>query len=765
MKISVSTCLIFLATIAGPAVTTSAIEIVRDGKSVACIVVAPDATEQVRHAASILQHHVAESSGAQLEIVTTTKPPSSLVAVYLGRGPWIETFKIDQHGLAVDGFEIRFPDDRSIVIVGANEWGTEYGVYEFLERYVGVRWLMPGPDGTHVPERRTIDVPPNQVRQEPVFLSRAMSGIKDSGPEGLAWMRTTRLRSYVRFHHEFIRLFPPEQYAQTHPEFFPLIDGKRQIPRGRTDYKWQPCFSSPAVVEEAVRNISRYFEENPSAPSYSLGINDTRGEYWCQCDGCRAAYSGTTNRAGMPDYSDVYYAWCNRVIEGVLKEHPDKWFGCLAYNNVFDPPSTVKLHSRLIPYITEDRMQWIDPKRQAQGQDHHRRWQEAASALGWYDYLYGRQYSLPRVYFHQMADYLRYGAANGARAFYAEAYPNPGEGPKIYVAARLLWNPTADVDALLNDWYVNCAGEEAAPDLAKYYQHWEEFWTRRVIGSAWFGDSDSADYRLRQWLDFQSQDYLDLVTIQEMSQCRRWLESAMAKARTPRQQARVRVLLKAFDGYEDALLFHQLNTADQPAEQVLAALIHDDHPVVVRKKANTFSDVLNGRIVPVSSNPSLEDGGAEGPQAWNLWVATYGTPPHGQLKWSQGSASRTGHRFLTAHGIRRGGPVQQMPAKPGRYVMIASYLLSDQKPQSIEMSVYLKSDKGANLNGGQHHDVIPVELTSAGQWRTIIRSFVVPNDIDGTRVASVQFGLVIESRDPTTIVHFDDIAVYRVGDE
>ena len=72
-------------------------------------------------------------------------------------------------------------------------------------------------------------------------------------------------------------------------------------------------------------------------------------------------------------------------------------------------------------------------------------WLKVAPILGWYDYIFGKQYSLPRVYFHRMAEDLRYAHKNGVRVYYAESYPPPnqnwGEGPKLYLTARLLWNP------------------------------------------------------------------------------------------------------------------------------------------------------------------------------------------------------------------------------------------------------------------------------------------------------------------------------------
>ena len=91
-------------------------------------------------------------------------------------------------------------------------------------------------------------------------------------------------------------------------------------------------------------NINAYFDAHPDVTSYSLGVNDSSG--YCECANCLAQLSGGKNFLSRTDYSNLYYDWANQVIEGVLKKHPDKWFGCLAYSEIAAPPSTVTIHPR-----------------------------------------------------------------------------------------------------------------------------------------------------------------------------------------------------------------------------------------------------------------------------------------------------------------------------------------------------------------------------------------------------------------------------------
>jgi len=212
----------------------------------------------------------------------------------------------------------------------------------------------------------------------------------------------------------------------------------------------------------------------------------------------------------------------------VKAQYPNTWLGLLAYNGAYSPPAALRLDERLVPFITYDRMKWSDPNLARLGKAHTEAWAAKATVLGWYDYIYGGQfYLMPRVYPHAMADYLRYGYAQGVRHYYAEAYPSGDwhEGPKLYVALKLLWDPAQDVEAILRDWYQSAVGPAAAPALARYFDFWEDFWTRRVLTTGWFRNNGN-----RQYLDFGSSAYADALTLNDLDACAKALEEAVRLA-------------------------------------------------------------------------------------------------------------------------------------------------------------------------------------------------------------------------------------------
>jgi hypothetical protein len=525
------------------------IDLIQDGTSKAVILISPGATRFVKEAADLLSDLIKQSTNVHIPVyrqeVSTPLSAGDKIVIHVGQSKFVDKAVQTIADIDPDGFVITFPTPHHIVISGNTDWGTEFGVYEFLERYLGVRWLLPGPRGIYIPQNPSVVIPMDEMLEEPVFFSRKLSStdLRDTrGDNPIAvWAHRNRMHERIAFHHNLYRLFPPEKYAETHPEFYPMIDGKRAIPSNDQKGKWQPCFFAPGIVEEAVKTICDYFEKHPTATSYSLAVNDAGG--FCQCVKCRAAVTGKKNSLKYDDMSALYYRWTDHVVEGVLEKYPNKWFGCLAYREVATPPEDFRMHSRIIPFITYDRMYWVNSNLAQQRRRIQQQWVEHAESLGWYDYIYGTPYLLPRVYFHTMAETYRYAQENNVKAIYAEAYPNWGEGPKMYLALKLMWNPNIDVDAVLNDWYTCAVGEAAAPDLKAYYDLWEDFWTRRISDSKWIKIHPT-------YGAFHYPDYLDLVTYEDLQISRKLLTSTISKTTTPLQRERAEMLLKAFEFYE-----------------------------------------------------------------------------------------------------------------------------------------------------------------------------------------------------------------------
>ncbi|TMV51636.1 DUF4838 domain-containing protein [Paenibacillus mesophilus] len=809
----------------GEALSSVPLHIVKFGEANAVVLVAPGADSGTVAAAGTLTDYVYKSTGARLPVMTEaclSASQSGYVRIFVG---YIGTggdpnASSELTGMNGDGFVIR-PYGQTVAIVGPTPTGTEFGVYDFLERYVGVRWLLPGPDGEDVPVRKHIAIPQNAIREEPAAISRQFFGLWT--PEREKWARFNRMHETIAFHHNMNVLFDPKKFAD-HPEYYP--GGK--VPTHPFD--WQPCFSNPATVTAAVYRINQYFDANPDKMYYSLGINDSKN--FCEANPAHTNYPNKLNSIGKLDMSDIYYGWVNQVAAGVLQTKPDKYFGLLAYGSVYDPPSFA-LNSHVIPYVTDDRMAWADPDLSASGSAATATWAAKADKIGWYDYLYGTPYALPRVYPHLMKDNYVAGNSHHVVGHAAELYPNFGEGPKAWLAAKLQWNPNQNVDVLLDDWYTHAVGAAAAPYLKQYFDYWEQFWTTRVLPSNWFQAWKASVPGVRgryEYLPFLDSDYMNLVTEQEIADSRNRLELAVAQAGTSQQVKRAQLLLRSFDYYEAAALGYPRESAvAAPADETQALALLDKamekvewaqkqkdllwqfetDPVLMQPHKppewdgiwsgmtsgafNALSDwvlaeppsgavrlrleqLATGSPVPgvadmaalllaqargvtnLAQNPSFESGTTTAPP-WYFWVENTAS---GVIQRTN-AASRNGGYSLLARGVNPGGPVlQNVPLGPGKYGAVFHYYTpgGTQTKGSLQWMFNLKASGGATVAATQSNRV--AVKYSSGQWTTAHHLFEVKPSYGGKTVQYAQAVITLWNFAPGEQVYIDDVAIYKL---
>ncbi len=138
---------------------------------------------------------------------------------------------LESFGLGEEGYVI-LADTSKVVIAGLNDRSTDYAVSTFLERCAGVRWYWPGELGTVIPKRSAIAVPAGQVVERPAFWIRWVGNDAE-------WAKRNKLNVVANenvglrfkwFVHTWLNLVPATKYAEEHPKYYALIDGKRKEP-------------------------------------------------------------------------------------------------------------------------------------------------------------------------------------------------------------------------------------------------------------------------------------------------------------------------------------------------------------------------------------------------------------------------------------------------------------------------------------------------------------------------------------------------------
>jgi hypothetical protein len=710
------------------------LRILAKGRQTDAVVAYPAGAERIRESAVLLAAYLKKSSGAELKVLPETNlPQNASLRIHVGPTSYTRSRKLDLDELGGEGYVLDTTDGGNFIIAGATDTGTEFGVYSFLERHLGVRWLFPGEIGEHVPPRKTIAIEPALIRQKPAFLSRLLSPFRrDLQSELYLWGRRNRMNEGLSFHHNLHKLVPPDTYRRSHPEFYPLVRGNRIAPAGNVG--WQPCFTADGIVGETVRNICEYLERNPDAKSFSLGANDGSG--YCGCSRCAAVDGTKINALGIPSKSESYYSWCNRVAEGVLEKYPGRNFGLLAYVDVIEPPRSEPLHPRITPYICLDRMAWLHEDIEKRSKLLNEAWEKRAGSIGWYDYIYGcRYYLVPRVYFHHMAEYIRYGFDHKVRHYYAEAYPSPDwiEGPKLYLLLKLLWEPQQDVDGLLKEWSECCVGREASVSLLAYFRLWEEFWEDRVPTTDWFLRS-----RHKTFLPFRTIGYLEALSDDDVRRAQALLESCVRDAGTDEEGRRARFLLAAFLKRKERMT---------PLWEFFA---------------------LNGSTRPYRSRQIIEqDDFSHDANGWKPWQRPYSRAKVAYSR-AEGQA-KPGALAIDAQGSHRALAVwtKDFPFEEKRlYAMSVWYKNAGLPPEAdARMTLKWKDGEGRPIDRNRAEGDIPflekaAELRAeAGQWGNLRILFRGPA---GARFANVV--LSIENADRGT-VYFDDFVFEEVSAE
>ncbi|MCA9434987.1 MAG: hypothetical protein KC978_04335, partial [Candidatus Omnitrophica bacterium] len=134
------------------------------------IVVPESAIPSERYAAEEFKDLFKLCTGDDLTIRHASKPGSKAILI----GSDLEKIKerplMDSQGLGDEGLRIQVSEDL-IQIQGGKPRGVLYGVYEFFERYVGVRFLTY--DHTHIPENAAeADIPTGDFSYVPPFSFR-----------------------------------------------------------------------------------------------------------------------------------------------------------------------------------------------------------------------------------------------------------------------------------------------------------------------------------------------------------------------------------------------------------------------------------------------------------------------------------------------------------------------------------------------------------------------------------------------------------------
>ena len=513
------------------------------------IVVATGASKATRFAAEELRDLLGQRWGV--------RPPLSTAAtrgkksIHVGDSAFVRASGIDVRVLKRDGFRIK-TTEHGVCIAGRDdpdvdafrrvrtdgvsnlyyERGTLFGVYEFLERFAGMRFYFPGELGTVVPQGGALTVPETDLTDAPDFTVRKVSFFWDGEQTvptdpTIAGRHVKTLNCYrQRFQTEEIvcshgqnefRL--TERFGEAHPEYLQLLkDGSRcratDSPQGCV-YCRQLCQSSKIWDEmyldivsylrgepASVRKIPHWRASSRARGEFAWGLNFQRthggvyvdvmpqdGMKPCFCEACQESYA----KAPDPRHpaSELVWGRTAALANRLKAEGHGVSLVQMAYGDYRAVPAVALPDNILVMLAARGPWSADSESRLAGEMDEMRAWN---AKLGHKVWLWNYPCKVacgnnlfpdvapmaPRAYAHyyrSIRDLVigAYAESNCDRWIFN--YLN------YYVFGKVAWNNETDADALIAEHHRLMFGEKAAPHMAKFYDMLERKWVRETVGN------------------------------------------------------------------------------------------------------------------------------------------------------------------------------------------------------------------------------------------------------------------------------------------
>ncbi len=566
------------------------VTLVTDGVPQALLIVEAESPKSLQ-AAEALQTYLERMSGAQLPMVIEGEPlPDNAPAgrIHVGhtaaaRGQNVpagydRTIRVDL--FEEEGYVLRTLDDNTLLVAGNNDGpysGTIYAAYALLEK-LGCRWYFPGEWGTIVPERPTVTIPPLDIVSRPDFAVRGVSMLGWAPGEHRRMHNEWAVKVGMLGDHNramyptagdgfLAMLLPPAEYAESNPEFYAMNkQGQRTVTPKSGVHHTMLCLSNPEVLAESIKNLRLAFAGEKrigAVTEMGVGLSPPDGTPFCYCEDCLA----TSQNFRFPEYyaerfmSEEFAGF----VATLAREFPDKLFTISAYSlremspQGVDMPSNVAATiwplSACVLHAGDDPSCW----RRQESMKIAEKWRRLTPHV----VLNRYNPSLMNVY---GAGHRSYVPERAVANFVAEAplmkelglkgsYDQGCSGYLIswisyYLKAKLLWDVTADIDALKDDFYNTFFGADAGPHVR-----------------AWW---DACEVELGNAQNHAHEDFLinHIYTMDFVDSIRPHVEAALAAGATTEQRARLEVFELIAEHLEK---YAEMNAAKKDLDYAAAA--------------------------------------------------------------------------------------------------------------------------------------------------------------------------------------------------
>lgn len=455
------------------------LKLVAKGKSAYSIILPHKATIIEVQAAKVFQDYIKRISGAELPIANDQQAPGTH-EVWIGKVNRPAAQQVNYDDFGMDGLLIK-TEGQNLLITGGSKKGVIYGVYHFLENYLGCRKYTS--TVSYTPQQKTIQLPAINDKQSPAFTFRETFYNDVYDPEFMDWHklhsfegRGSDKTQWGYWVHTFHTLLDPKEYGEAHPEYFSFYKGERHaalIPnwdKTGVQPESQLCLTNPDVLEIVCKNLKTAMDKKPDALYWSVSQNDNVN--YCRCDNCAALdkqyaafapeekmYSTHGGEKYPALGSGSIIAFVNKVAE----RFPDKIISTLAYQYSRVPPKGIVPRKNVnimlcsIESSRNDPMEIGDPA----FADDLKGWGKITNNILIWDYVIRFSNLLaPFPNLRVLQPNIQFLRKNNVSALFEQGNIQSGGDAaplRAYLITKMLWNPEIDIkketDEFLNAYY------------------------------------------------------------------------------------------------------------------------------------------------------------------------------------------------------------------------------------------------------------------------------------------------------------------------
>ncbi len=492
------------------------------------IVVASNAPMTTKYAADAMRNYLGKRLNMEIPIVHQINPEKT--SLILGINEWSKKAGIDDKKLCRDAYIIQTVG-KDVYILGRDDpkenlaandkfggvWGTLnehatlFGVYEFLERFGGVRFYFPNELGIYIPENKPLEIPEINLFDRPDFEARNVSvysGVWEDdkqkntpfsatvSPQKNRYSKMLRLQTkYVPNCHGLRALDLIGRFSKSNPEYFALRSDGRRYSDPSMMFTGQLCYSSKVIDVIGDDAVALLRNQVPSSrgirgkdwlptehlPGVVFGMMPQDAYQNCMCDACKKEL------ATLQSTSNFMWRKTAEVARKVKKEVGRGYVSQMAYYPYHLVPEVEIPDNVLVMVAAKGPWSEADPQLLKTETERIRAWNKKLNRKTWLWNYVGKFGNLnmpgiPATSPRAIGKYYK-SLKNDIYGAYMES-----EAEKMiyhylnyYVFSKVAWNTDTDVDALLKEHYALMFGK-VAPVMEKIMDGIEKTWVHQIGG-------------------------------------------------------------------------------------------------------------------------------------------------------------------------------------------------------------------------------------------------------------------------------------------